>query len=80
MINQLGNGNNANINMSDDKLFLLLEEKIEALKIEMQNKNCEEKIKELENAIKEKNKKNILSIASELASIGSFIAAMITML
>lgn len=76
LINQMGNNNNANISINDEQLFLVLEEKIEALKIEMQNKNCEEKIKELENAIKKKDKKSILSILSELASIGSFIAAM----
>lgn len=76
MINQIGDNNSANINKDDAELFLLLEEKIEALKIEMQNKNCEEKIRKLENAIKNKDKKSILSILSDLASIGSFIAAM----
>lgn len=76
-ISQQGNNNVANINnVKDEELFLLLEEKIDALKIEMQNKNCEDKLIELENAIKKKDKKSILSILSELASIGSFIAAM----
>lgn len=76
-ISQQGNNNVASINnVKDEELFLLLEEKIEALRLEMNNKNCEDKLVELENAIKKKDKKNVLNILSDLASIGSFIAAM----
>ena len=41
----------------------------------MKNSNCEDKLLELENAIKKKDKKSALTMLSELASIGSFIAA-----
>lgn len=80
LVNQLGNGNVANISkVNDEQLFALLNEKIEALKIELQNKNCEDKIRELKNAINNKDKKSALTILSELSSIGSFIAAGISM-
>lgn len=78
LVNQLGNNNVANISkVNDEQLFLLLNEKSEALKVELQNKNCEEKLKELEEAMNKKDKKNVLTILSELSSIGSFIATMI---
>lgn len=78
LVNQLGNDNVANISkVNDEQLFLLLNEKLEALKMELQNKNCEEKFKKLEEAMNKKDKKKVLSILSELASIGSFIASMI---
>lgn len=78
LVNQLGNNNVANISkVNDEQLFLLLNEKLEALKMELQNKNCEEKLKKLEEAMNKKDKKKVLSILSELASIGSFIASMI---
>ena len=77
-ISQQGNGNVANVNnISDEKLFELLDSKIEAIKMEMKNNDCKDKLEKLENAIKMKDKKSVLSILSELASIGSFIAAMI---
>lgn len=80
LVNQLGNGNVANISkVNDEQLFVLLNEKLEALKMELQNKNCEDKIRELENAINNKDKKSALTILSELSSIGSFIAAGISM-
>ncbi len=75
MVYQLGNGNNVNIGIDDDKLFELLESKLEAIKTEMKNSNCEDKLLELENAIKKKDKKSALTMLAELASIGSFIAA-----
>ena len=75
MVYQLGNGNVVNIGVDDDKLFELLESKLEAIKMEMKNSNCEDKLLELENAIKKKDKKSALTMLSELASIGSFIAA-----
>lgn len=78
-VNQLGNNNMANIKINDEQLFALLNDKMEALKTEMQNKNCEDKIKELEEAIKNKDKKSALEIISQLAGIGSFIATGISM-
>lgn len=76
-INQQGNNNVANVgNLSDEKLFELLESKLEAIKIEMKNNDCKDKLEELENAIVKKDKKSVLSVLAELASIGSFIAAM----
>lgn len=75
MVYQLGNGNVANIGIDDNKLFELLESKLETIKTEMKNKNCEDKLLDLENAIKKKDKKSVLTTLSELASIGSFIAA-----
>ena len=78
-VNQLGNNNMANIKINDEQLFALLNDKMEALKTEMQNKNCEDKIKELEEAIKNKDKKSALEIISQLAAIGSTIATGISM-
>lgn len=75
MVYQMGNGNIANMGIDDDKLFELLENKLEAIKMEMKNSNCEDKLQDLETAIKKKDKKSVLTILSELASIGSFIAA-----
>lgn len=76
MVYQLGNGNIVSMGIDDDKLFELLESKLEAIKIEMKNNNCEDKLEELERVMKKKDRKSVLSILSELASIGSFIATM----
>lgn len=75
MIYQLGNGNVTNIGISDDKLFELLENKLETLRMEIRDYNCDDKLLNLEKAVKKRDKKSILSILSELASIGSFIAS-----
>lgn len=72
-VSQLGNENVVNIGLDDEKLFELLDGKFELIKMEMKNSNCEDKLLELETAIKKKDKKSALSILSELASIGSFI-------
>ncbi len=80
LVNQIGNGNTANIShINDEQLFTLLEEKIEAIKIEMKNRNCEDKLEELEIEITGKDKKSALEIISHLAGIGSFIASGIGM-
>ncbi|MCI9434786.1 MAG: hypothetical protein HFI86_05920 [Bacilli bacterium] len=76
MVYQLGNGNIVSMGIDDDKLFELLESKLETIKIEMKNNNCEDKLEELERGMKKKDRKSVLSILSELASIGSFIATM----
>lgn len=76
-INQQGNNNIANVSSSsDEKLFELLANKLESIKIEMKNNNCDDKLKELEKAIEKRDKSSVLDILSNLASIGSFIASM----
>jgi hypothetical protein len=81
MINQFGNNNVANIsNIGDQKLFDLLDEKLNAIKEEMKNKNCDEKLIELEEAMNKKDKNSTLEIISHLASIGSFIASGISLI
>lgn len=77
MVYQCGNGNTVNLGIDDDKLFELLENKLEAIKIEMKDNKCEDKLKNLECSIKKKDKKSVLTILAELASAGSFIATLI---
>lgn len=76
-INQQGNNNTANIIKSDEELFELINEKLEAIRAELKNNNCNDKLIELEKALKEKNKNKVLSVLSDLSSIGSFVATML---
>lgn len=80
LIAQLGNNNSAINKIEDTKLFDILSNKIEAIKVELKNKNCDDKIEELEKAIYKKDKQSVTEILSHLSSFGSFIASTISML
>lgn len=68
-----------NLNISnDDELFSLINDKLEVMKLELNNQH-NDKIEELEKAVKKKDKKSILTIISELASVGSLVATVIQM-
>jgi len=69
-----------NLNITNDSdLFNLITDKLEAIKLELNNQH-NDKILELENSVKKKDKKSTLTILSELASLGSFIAPYIILL
>jgi hypothetical protein len=76
----INNGTIQNVNQAfnqniknDDDLFTLINNKLESIKFELANQ-YNDKINELENAIKKKDKKSVLTIISELSSVGSLIA------
>lgn len=62
------------ININDDKLYSLVNSKIDLIKKEL-GKEYNKKIDELVTAVNNKNKKSVLTTLSELATIGSVIAA-----
>lgn len=62
-----------NINISDMQLYSMILSKIDLMKKELDNKQ-NEKIDELILAVNKKDKKSVLTILSELCSIGSAVA------
>lgn len=81
VITQVGDNNRANIEIiTDYQLFATISDKLEAIKIEMKNIDCHDKIADLERAVNNKDRKNALEIISHLAGIGSFVASAINML
>ena len=62
-----------NIGISDQQLYKMILSKIDLMRIEFENSQ-NQKIDELISAINKKDKKSVLTILSELCSIGSVVA------